>query len=497
MAALEQVLLTVPTGTAIWEALPAARGPFGCCCKCSRWWRLSRLPGTCLVASLDRPGASAGRKAEQELALLGCIAKEVVPGRIYFRACGRPELLQGATMLENVGVVVLRHQDDPIGSFLDFNGATQETCLQRIVAAVLSADWHLPLAIWSALTGRPPGPGFVPCFRARAKRSTKAGKQLVSSDAIAAAVGQALAERFGWDAELDMPELEVRVQLNQEELLVSLPALVQPLGGRGCYVAHAGLHPSVSWVLARTLDIHPGDIVLDPMCGRGLLLCEAALNWPAAAEFIGCDENMSQLIDAQSNAASARLGCRLQFFQANASLDGGLPFATASVHRLMTDLPFGKQFGSVGGNEALYPSALAEFARVMSPGGRAVLLTSQANRAIMYASLAQPNGLDSSSPTLHAAWQVEHRRSFRLFSKMDACIYVLKRTGAPAPSAGAAIDLAREVLGAFQNGVGERSRRQAGSLGGATGRFPWEDGTPWHEQWARARPALVPWHVKG
>merc|ERR1711862_234743 len=52
-------------------------------------------------------------------------------------------------------------------------------------------------------------------------------------------------------------------------------------------------------------------------------------------------------------------------------------------------MPFGKQFGSVSGNESLYPAALAEFARVVRPGGIAVILTSNANSAIMRASLAE------------------------------------------------------------------------------------------------------------
>ena len=55
-----------------------------------------------------------------------------------------------------------------------------------------------------------------------------------------------------------------------EELLVSLTAFIQPLGSPGCYLAHPGLHPSIAWVLARCLDIQNGDVVLDPMCGRGV-----------------------------------------------------------------------------------------------------------------------------------------------------------------------------------------------------------------------------------
>ena len=82
-----------------------------------------------------------------------------------------------------MSAVVVRHRGDAAGAFLTFEGATTERCLERIVGAALGADWRRPLAVWSWLTGRR---GAAPAsFRVRAKRATKAGKNLVTSDAIA------------------------------------------------------------------------------------------------------------------------------------------------------------------------------------------------------------------------------------------------------------------------------------------------------------------------
>lgn len=127
-----------------------------------------------------------------------------------------------------------------------------------------------------------------------------------------------------------------------------------------------------------------------------------------------------------------------------------------SQRRVLTDLPFGKQFGTVQGNERLYPRVLAELARVVRCGGRAVLLTSAANDVTMQATLASamPKNTwielcsrqtststkteDSQhEPRLHAragAWTVEHRFGFMLFCSMRARVYVLRRTAAAAPS---------------------------------------------------------------
>ena len=58
----------------------------------------------------------------------------------------------------------------------------------------------------------------------------------------------------------------------------------------------------VADLYAKALDIQKGDVVLDPMCGRGVPLCEAATNWPEAAAFLGCDISASQIYAASENA---------------------------------------------------------------------------------------------------------------------------------------------------------------------------------------------------
>eukprot|EP00997_Jenningsia_sp_PLL12_P010327 NODE_7548_length_450_cov_43.573566_g6710_i0.p1 GENE.NODE_7548_length_450_cov_43.573566_g6710_i0~~NODE_7548_length_450_cov_43.573566_g6710_i0.p1 ORF type:complete len:133 (-),score=23.92 NODE_7548_length_450_cov_43.573566_g6710_i0:51-404(-) len=61
-----------------------------------------------------------------------------------------------------------------------------------------------------------------------------------------------------------------------------------------------------------------------------------------------------------------------------------LPFLTASVDVVVTDLPFGKRMGSRSSVRTLYPIALRELARVVRPGtGRMVALTSEYKTALL------------------------------------------------------------------------------------------------------------------
>mmetsp|Transcript_93714 Transcript_93714/g.303440 ORF Transcript_93714/g.303440 Transcript_93714/m.303440 type:complete len:365 (-) Transcript_93714:93-1187(-) len=356
MASLGAVAHVPECGLCLWSWLrrPSGKGvaggrcalplveavALGRSCRGIRWWLLSHAAEFGFVGTLERPGADMQRKAAQELEELGCSVSEVVPGRVYFRPRGTPEAPRGARACGQIGVVVLRHCEDPIGTFLSFPGSSGDACLARIVDVVLAADWSHPLELWRYVADcRLPSSALS--FRVRAKRATKQGKDAVSSDAIAEAVGGALADKYGWQVNLSSPDLDIRLQLNREELLVSLSALAPPLVGSGSYLEKAGLHPTISWVIAKTLDIQPGDVVLDPMCGCGVLLCEAAISWPCARAFLGCDLDSGKLEGATRNILGARLNGRVQLLRANVGLHGGLPLPDACVQRLMTDLPFG------------------------------------------------------------------------------------------------------------------------------------------------------------
>jgi 23S rRNA G2445 N2-methylase RlmL len=77
-----------------------------------------------------------------------------------------------------------------------------------------------------------------------------------------------------------------------------------------------------------------------------------------------------------------------------------LPLDTGSVSALAGNLPFGKQIGSPKENQRLYPALLREWTRVVRPGGRMALLTSE--RSLLRRSLTRQEGLiaDGEVPVL-------------------------------------------------------------------------------------------------
>jgi len=131
----------------------------------------------------------------------------------------------------------------------------------------------------------------------------------------------------------------------------------------------ASTNPVVAAVMVRLAKIEPGQLVVDPFCGAGTLLVYAA-EMARPGRLIGLDAQARWLRMAAENLN--RRGHTGTLVRADA---GHLPLGTGTVHRVVANLPFGKRVGSHRVNEALYPAALAEIARVLPGGGRAVLLT--------------------------------------------------------------------------------------------------------------------------
>ena len=138
----------------------------------------------------------------------------------------------------------------------------------------------------------------------------------------------------------------------------------------------ASLRPTLAAAMVRLAEARPGQVVLDPMCGAGTILAEQLEVgwWPGAGavQVWGGDLDRTALRAAAGNLR--RLGQPLL-----ARWDATrLPLADGSVDRIVSNPPFGKQLGRPEDVGPLYRRALAEYDRVLRPGGRAVLLVSDA-----------------------------------------------------------------------------------------------------------------------
>lgn len=106
-----------------------------------------------------------------------------------------------------------------------------------------------------------------------------------------------------------------------------------------------------------------GEVLLDPCCGTGTVLAEAAAQ--------GWDPVGGDLDPAAIEAMRQNLGRTARHFRADVRR---LPLAGASVAAVASNLPFGRRYELKGDPERWFVATLGELARVTRPDGSIVLL---------------------------------------------------------------------------------------------------------------------------
>jgi len=126
------------------------------------------------------------------------------------------------------------------------------------------------------------------------------------------------------------------------------------------------LKPTVAYALVELSKPNEGDIFLDPFCGAGTILAERARVAPAN-KIIGSDTSEQARAAAAINTGD-RNNVEIKDWDALQ-----IPLSESSVNVIVTNPPFGKKIDK---DPVLLPRFLAEADRLLSPGGRLILLNS-------------------------------------------------------------------------------------------------------------------------
>jgi len=171
----------------------------------------------------------------------------------------------------------------------------------------------------------------------------------------------------------DDSDVEVWLWLSGSELLIGVRLSDATMRHREYKREHlpASLRPTIAAAMSRLSRPTEQDIVLDPLCGSGTILVERALQLPFD-RIIGGDIQDEAVGMARRNVRAAGVVATIRPWDART-----LPLDDASVTRILSNLPFGKQMGSHETNADLYGALIEEFGRVLAPGGITVTLTSE------------------------------------------------------------------------------------------------------------------------
>jgi 23S rRNA G2445 N2-methylase RlmL len=310
---------------------------------------------------------------EEITEVLGGEVKRTAPGLVVFRV---PDIDRALLRLRTTEDVFLFAWGT---DKLTYRAADLDS-IRRWTAR--EADWENLLRIHHAIRPKPKG---KPTYRLVTQMTGHHGYRRVDARA---ALAKGLAGKLpaSWRHAEENAAVEVWLTIDEATAVCGLRLSDRTMRHRTYKDEHrpASLRPTLAAALVRLADVRPGQLLLDPMCGAGTILAEqltAGRRAEPAVRVLGGDLDTGALRTA---AANLRRLTEPDLARWDAGL---LPLADASVDRVISNPPFGKQLGEPEEIGPLYRRVVPEWDRVLRPGGLAVLLVAD-QRALKEAASA-------------------------------------------------------------------------------------------------------------
>ncbi|MGF1534326.1 MAG: hypothetical protein ACFCUI_11540 [Bernardetiaceae bacterium] len=208
--------------------------------------------------------------------------------------------------------------------------------------------------------------------------SDRWGNQDLRTMDMQAAMGSRLIECYGLSVELDRFQINIRADLLGSRGFVGIQHTRQPLSKRGSqrpFHHKAGLKPTIAYAMLQMAEIQAGHTLLDPMCGSGTILLEAAECLPKGVRLLGGELRPEIAEGAQENITHS--GYTIELYPEADARHLGEYFGEERVDRVVCNLPYGIQSGKNQRIRGLYEQFLSSLAPLMPPESKVVLLTAR------------------------------------------------------------------------------------------------------------------------
>lgn len=220
---------------------------------------------------------------------------------------------------------------------------------------------------------------YIPAFKqAKSFRVScrRMGEHDFGSMDVMRVVGAILKERYDTQVDLTSFDLEIRFDIYDNFVWVGLRHTRQSLDKRYslAYYRNVSIKPVLANAMCQMSRISPDEesCILDPFCGAGTILWEAAKLFPKAT-LLASDLYQEVITGAEKNADLLELNERVSIRQADARRLSEY-YELLSVDTIICNPPFGLKMGAKLNLRSFYKAFLLEAARVLKDEGKIVLI---------------------------------------------------------------------------------------------------------------------------
>ena len=207
--------------------------------------------------------------------------------------------------------------------------------------------------------------------------SVRNGEHDFTSIDVQRVSGTGLQQQYDTEVDLEDYDLDVHVDVHDTRCLVSIQHTREALSRRQerVFTPHAGLKTNVAYGLLHLPRLDgPPEVFLDPFCGSGTILIEAAAEWPDA-DLYGNDWDETVVAGARTNLNAEGLSDRISIREGDVFyLAETFDDRAGTVELMVTNPPFGQRMGSSMDFLPFYRRVLEQTAEVLAPGGVLVIL---------------------------------------------------------------------------------------------------------------------------
>ncbi|KAH3764801.1 hypothetical protein Pelo_3334 [Pelomyxa schiedti] len=271
---------------------------------------------------------------------------------------------------------------------------------EKLKDFVRRVDWSAAYCLWRKVkTGSAnlkvgvPGGFRVSCKISRDKNSTTPRS---NSDSLSAELARLISFTSGsnWRASPRNFELEITIRMDLNAIVCGFPLSGEPLSVRP-YIPHWGMRPTIAHAMCVLANLSKHEItcgtvssssslvpkqysatVLDPMCGQGTILVEAAVCW-RGIHCTGADISTEQLHKAKLNSEAAHINNSIQLVAADIqTLPQMFRKDFGGFDVILCDAPFGQKHTPLNGTtlSTLYSQIIHTTKSLLKQSGIAVFL---------------------------------------------------------------------------------------------------------------------------